>query len=119
MFPGIVRPVTATTRPKRANEIDGRDYFFLDRKVFDRLIAEGRFEEYAEVHGNLYGTPTESFMAAWAKAHVWLQLDVQGAMQVKKKRTRTHFYRKKVGCGLDQATAAAHWRWKVRAVGEG
>lgn len=90
MFPGIVRPVTATTRPMRAGEVDGVSYIFLARECFEEYIKQDYFVEYAEVHGNLYGTPTETFMAAWSKAHVWLQVDVQGAKQVKSKYPQTH-----------------------------
>src|SRR3954465_8432274 len=49
--------VSATTRAPRAGEGEGRDYFFLPRSAFEEARARGEFLEWAEVHGNLYGTP--------------------------------------------------------------
>ena len=49
--------VSATTRSPRADEVDGRDYQFVDRPAFEAMVAENRLLEWAEVFGNFYGTP--------------------------------------------------------------
>ena len=76
--------VSATTRPKRAGEVDGRDYVFVDKERFRALIEEGAFIEWAEVHGNLYGTLRIELDRALA-AHdvVLVEIDVQGGAQLK------------------------------------
>jgi len=81
---GAMLSVSATTRPQGAAEIDGQDYFFLSPQEFRRRLAEGEFLEYAEVFGNVYGTPrTPVQKAVSAGQVVILEIDVQGAMQVK------------------------------------
>lgn len=76
--------VSATTRPRRPHEADGRDYFFLDRDEFRRRIEAGEFVEWAEVHGELYGT-LRSETERWLKAgNVLLDIDVQGGRAVRK-----------------------------------
>jgi len=76
--------VSATTRPPRPGEVEGRDYQFLDRKAFERLIADGDLMEWAEVHGELYGTPRANLSQARAEgAHLLLDIDVQGTRQLK------------------------------------
>lgn len=76
--------VSATTRPARPGEVDGRDYQFLARSEFERMVEEGDLLEWAEVHGELYGTPKANLDHAWeAKAHLLLDIDVQGARQLK------------------------------------
>jgi guanylate kinase len=55
--PRVEFSVSATTRKPRPGEVDGRDYRFLSREEFRRLVSEGAFLEHAEVYGNLYGTP--------------------------------------------------------------
>ncbi len=76
--------VSYTTRAPRGQEVDGRDYCFVGREAFEQRIAEGEFLEWAEVHGNLYGTSR-----AWLERHmsngadVMLEIDWQGAAQVK------------------------------------
>ena len=52
--------VSATTRPRRVGETDGKDYLFLDRREFKRIREEGGFLEWFEVYGDLYGTPRAS-----------------------------------------------------------
>lgn len=75
--------VSATTRPPRPRETDGVDYFFLSRDEFERLIDAGRFLEWAEVHGNLYGTLASTVEAKLAEGtDVLLEIDPQGALQV-------------------------------------
>ena len=81
---GAMLSVSATTRPQGAAEVDGQDYFFLSPQEFRRRLAEGEFLEYAEVFGNVYGTPRMPVQKAVAAGQVViLEIDVQGAMQVK------------------------------------
>lgn len=76
--------VTCTTRARRAGEVDGVDYHFLDRAAFQALEAAGELLESADVHGNWYGTPRAGIRAALAKGHhAILKIDVQGAQRVK------------------------------------
>jgi guanylate kinase len=75
--------VSATTRPPRAGEADGRDYFFVDRATFERMVEEGKFLEHAEVFGHLYGTPAEPVRKAIEDGKtLLLDIDVQGGLQV-------------------------------------
>lgn len=53
---GITKIITTTTRPMRVSEVDGRDYFFVSKEEFERLIAEGHFVEYTIYNGNYYGS---------------------------------------------------------------
>jgi guanylate kinase len=76
--------VSATTRPRREDEVEGRDYLFLDRAEFERLRDAGGFLEWFAVYGDLYGTPrtpVEEHLAAGDD--VVLEIDVQGALAVK------------------------------------
>jgi guanylate kinase len=77
-------PVSVTTRRRRAHEVDGVHYTFVDRPAFDRLIADQLLLEWAELGGNLYGTPREP-VEAWLRAGepVLLVLDTVGAGLVK------------------------------------
>jgi len=78
--------VTCTTRPPRPGEVDGIHYRFLTLEAFAALRDEDGFLEWAEVHGNWYGTPRDSVRAALAAGRdVVLKIDVQGAETVKKK----------------------------------
>jgi len=78
--------VTCTTRPPRPGEVDGIHYRFLTIEAFAALRDEDGFLEWAEVHGNWYGTPRDSVRAALAAGRdVVLKIDVQGAETVKKK----------------------------------
>jgi guanylate kinase len=78
--------VSATTRAPRPGERDGVDYIFLTREEFDAARASGEFLEWAEVHGNLYGTPAAPVRAALAAGIcVALEIDVQGALQVRQR----------------------------------
>lgn len=75
-----VRAITATTRSPRDGEQDGVDYHFLSREAFEERIGQGGFLEYAEVHGNLYGSPRADIEKQQQQAHaVLLLIDVQGA----------------------------------------
>lgn len=76
--------VTCTTRPRRNGEVDGVDYFFLDRDEFLRRRAARGFLEANEVHGNWYGSPRDQVREALAAGRdVILKIDVQGAQVVK------------------------------------
>ena len=72
--------VSATTRPMRPGERDGRDYHFVSSERFRELVDQGAFIEWADVHGNLYGTLREPLERALAAGRVYLlEIDVQGA----------------------------------------
>ncbi len=76
--------ISCTTRTPRKGEKDGYDYRFISHEAFQRLIEEGMFLEWAEVHGNLYGTLNEDVEAALSRGKdVLLEIDVQGAAKVK------------------------------------
>lgn len=78
--------VSATTRPPRPGERDGVDYHFLSRQDFERRIADGAFAEWADVHDRLYGTPVEEIEAEARRGrHVVLDIDVQGARQIRER----------------------------------
>jgi len=75
--------VSATTRPPRPNEVDGRDYHFVDQARFDDMVASEAFLEYATVFGNSYGTPKADVMAVLeAGGDVLFDIDWQGTQQV-------------------------------------
>jgi guanylate kinase len=79
--------VSATTRKPRPGEKDGEDYIFLSREEFERWIGEDRFLEWAEYSGNLYGTPEQKVEEYLDDGRsVILEIELQGARQVKKKR---------------------------------
>jgi guanylate kinase len=85
-FEHFVFSVSATTRRPREGEIDGVDYDFVSREEFRAMIDQGDLVEWAEVHGNLYGTPLRNVEAAEARGeHVVLDIDVQGARQIRKR----------------------------------
>jgi guanylate kinase len=78
-FDDIYFSISTTTRPKRPGEIEGKDYFFVSREEFEKEIAEGMFLEWAEVHGNYYGTSLRPVMEAIdAGKLVVFDIDVQG-----------------------------------------
>ena len=79
--------VSHTTRQPRANEVDGQDYHFVDENAFRDIIAENGLAEWAEVHGNLYGTSVAEIELARAagKIGVLFDVDYQGARQIKEK----------------------------------
>ena len=84
--PGLEFSVSCTTRRPRAHEQDGRDYHFITRDEFERLIAEGEFIEHADVFGNLYGTRRSVVEAALAAGRdLLLDIDWQGARQVRER----------------------------------
>ena len=76
--------VSCTTRKRRENEEEGVAYFFLDEDAFNKKLDEGNFLEHAKVFGNLYGTPKDWVVSTISQGFdVVLELDVQGAIQVK------------------------------------
>ena len=81
---GVRFSVSATTRPRRTEERDGRDYRFLSRERFERLVEQDDMLEWAEVHGELYGTPRSNLERAREEgSHLLLDIDVQGARAVR------------------------------------
>jgi guanylate kinase len=78
--------VSVTTRPKGKNEVDGQDYWFVSKEQFQQRIENNMLLEYAEVFGNLYGTPKDKVQEALeAGKSVILEIDIQGGRQVKAK----------------------------------
>jgi len=76
--------ISHTTRCPRSGEQDGIDYFFVDRAAFSSMVERREFLEYAEVHGNLYGTSRDQVERQLARGcDVFLDIDVQGARQVR------------------------------------
>ncbi|HZN05627.1 MAG TPA: guanylate kinase [Pyrinomonadaceae bacterium] len=76
--------VSYTTRGPRPNEVNGREYFFVDRKTFDEMVADGEFLEWACVHGNFYGTSRRQIAEKIASGiDIILEVDVQGAASVR------------------------------------
>lgn len=86
ILPNLDFSISYTTRPPRGSELSGREYFFIGRDDFERMIREDEFLEYAEVFGNYYGTARRFLREATARGHdLLLDIDVQGAAQVKRK----------------------------------
>ena len=82
--PSLVMSVSATTRPMRPGEVDGRDYHFLDKAHFEQRIAEGAFLEHARVFDHIYGTPRAPVEAWLAEGRdVLFDVDWQGAQQLR------------------------------------
>lgn len=78
--------VSMTTRQQRPGEVDGKDYFFTTREAFEEKIKSGQMLEYAEYVGNYYGTPLEYVNQTLDQGKdVFLEIEVQGALQVKEK----------------------------------
>jgi len=76
--------VTATTRPKRATEIDGTHYFFLSQEEFTNSVSDGEFLEFASVYGQRYGVPKSPVRAALQRGQdVVIKIDVQGAAAIR------------------------------------
>lgn len=78
--------ISATTRQPRVGEVDGEDYFFVSREEFEQKIVNGDMLEYAQYVNNYYGTPKSFIDETLASGRdVFLEIDVQGALQVKSK----------------------------------
>ncbi|MCR6689951.1 guanylate kinase [Cellulomonas sp.] len=92
-YPQVWLSVSATTRSPRPGEVDGVHYHFVSTAEFDRMVADGELLEWAVVHGrNRYGTPrgpVEQRLAAGQ--HALLEIDLQGARQVRKTMPDAHF----------------------------
>jgi len=86
IFLDLKYSVSVNTRPPRKDEIEGKDYYFVTVDEFKKRIKENKFVEWAIVHGDYKGTPIKFLIEEVQKGRdVLLELDIQGAMQVKKK----------------------------------
>ncbi|HIQ17334.1 MAG TPA: guanylate kinase [Novosphingobium capsulatum] len=84
--PDIAMSVSATTRPMRPGEVDGKDYHFVDRPTFDAMVEANEFYEWAEVFGNCYGTPKAHIRARLKQGQDTLfDIDWQGTQQLYQK----------------------------------
>lgn len=83
-YKDLEESVSATTRPPRKNEIEDKDYFFLNEEQFKQALREGKFLEYERVHGNLYGTLKSEVEGKLKKSDLILELDTKGAFTVKR-----------------------------------
>ena len=82
----VAYSVSATTREPREGEVNGREYFFISRQEFEKRVANNEFLEHAEYAGNCYGTPRDYVLSLLQRGvSVILEIDVQGAMQVKRR----------------------------------
>src|SRR5215468_168153 len=85
-MPGLKMSVSATTRPKRPGEVDGRDYLFVDKARFEDMVKQGELLEWATVFDNRYGTPRTPVEAALSKGEdVLFDIDWQGTQQLREK----------------------------------
>ncbi|EFI36023.1 guanylate kinase [Desulfonatronospira thiodismutans ASO3-1] len=83
-YPGFGFSVSYTTRKPRENEVHGKDYFFVQKDEFQGLIAKNFFAEWAEVHGNFYGTPARQVLESIQEGRsLIMDVDIQGARQIK------------------------------------
>jgi len=89
-FPDFTFSVSHTTRRPRPAEVDGRDYYFVERARFEEMVREHAFAEWAEVHGNLYGTSLAEIDRARheGKTGIVFDVDYQGARQLKASRAK-------------------------------
>ncbi|HZD32308.1 MAG TPA: guanylate kinase [Candidatus Angelobacter sp.] len=84
--PNLEFSISYTTRQPRGSEQNGKEYFFVAREEFEKMIADDEFLEHAEVFGNYYGTARSFLSAAFARGNdLILDIDVQGAAQVKQR----------------------------------
>ena len=85
-MPNLVYSVSMTTRAPRVGEEEGVNYFFRSKEEFETLLSENAFLEYAKVYDNYYGTPKQHVMDLLDDGKsVLLEIDIQGAMQVKER----------------------------------
>src|SRR6185369_9206695 len=83
-FPTMLESISYTTRSPRPGELNGKDYFFVSREEFQRMVAEDAFAEWAEVHGNMYGTALKTLEDARKNGiDLVLDIDCQGALKLK------------------------------------
>jgi guanylate kinase len=84
IFPNLRHSVSYTTRAPRSGEVHGRDYFFVGQEEFSRMVKGGEFAEWAEVHGNFYGTSLATLKECRSQGiDLILDIDCQGARQLK------------------------------------
>jgi guanylate kinase len=84
--PSVALSISFTTRTKRLGEIDGRDYHFIDKPRFNQMVKNGDLLEWAEVFGNLYGTPRNPVETALAAGNdILFDIDWQGTQQLREK----------------------------------
>jgi guanylate kinase len=84
-YPGILFSVSATTRPPRAGEVDGKDYFFLSKVEFQSRVKVGDLVEWEEIYGNYYGTLKSEVDRALKRGTIMLfDVDVKGALSIKR-----------------------------------
>ena len=83
----ILFSVSATTRKPRPDEVDGKNYYFIDRERCEQMIREDAFLEYDDHMGNLYGTPKFQLLEKMEKADVALDIEPNGALNVKRWRS--------------------------------
>jgi guanylate kinase len=84
IFPNIRESVSFTTRAPRPGEVEGEAYYFVSNEEFTRMVAEDAFAEWAEVHGNMYGTALSTLEEARKKGvDLVLDIDCQGALKLK------------------------------------
>jgi guanylate kinase len=83
--------VSHTTRKKRKSEREGRDYYFVSKSEFEQMIKDGKFAEWTVIHGNHYGTSRREIEKKGAQGDLLLDIDVQGAEQIKEKLKRGVF----------------------------
>lgn len=87
IIPGLRHSVSYTTRPIRKGEVEGVDYHFVDTQTFAGMVTADAFVEWAEVHGNRYGTARATLdFARQSGCDLLLDIDCQGAMQLKAKQ---------------------------------
>ena len=87
-IPGVHPSISYTTRKPRPGEVHGRDYYFVDEDTFQDMAQRNDFAESARVYDHFYGTPRQALMDMMEKGlDVLLEIDTQGAMQIKKKFT--------------------------------
>lgn len=85
-MPNLTYSVSMTTRQPRVGEVEGVNYFFRDKEEFEELLKKDAFLEYAKVYDNYYGTPKKHVMDLLDQGKsVLLEIDIQGAMQVKER----------------------------------
>lgn len=86
VYPNAAYSVSATTRPPREGESDGRDYRFISKEKFEEMISKGEFLEYANYLGNYYGTPVSEVEKLRGEGRdVILEIEVQGAFQIRER----------------------------------
>lgn len=84
-LPSLRFSISYTTRPQRPNEVDGHDYFFVDKPRFERMVESGEFLEHARVYDNYYGTSRAQVEKVLAEGNdVLLEIDWQGARQIRR-----------------------------------